>query len=73
MFLLVATRPQVAAQASVIKDAWASPVTECSNTIPGAMPCPPPPPAFTDGRCNQEADQSVAVYPDGKGGYNFSL
>lgn len=26
---------------------------------------------FTDGRCNLEADQSVAVYPDGSGGYNF--
>ncbi len=26
---------------------------------------------FTDGRCNQEPYQSVAVYPDGKGGYNF--
>jgi hypothetical protein len=28
-------------------------------------------PVFTDGRCNFEADQPVAVYPDGKGGYNF--
>src|SRR5258708_1611311 len=26
---------------------------------------------FTDGRCNQEPYQSVAVYPDNKGGYNF--
>src|SRR5260221_2991050 len=26
---------------------------------------------FTDGRCNQEPYQSVAVYPDDKGGYNF--
>ena len=26
---------------------------------------------FNDGRCNQEPYQSVAVYPDGKGGYNF--
>ncbi len=28
-------------------------------------------PNFTDGRCNQEPWQSVAVYPDNKGGYNF--
>src|SRR5258708_27091668 len=27
--------------------------------------------AFTDGRCNQEADQTVAVYPDSVGGYFF--
>ena len=27
--------------------------------------------AFTDGRCNQQADQTFAVYPDNKGGYNF--
>jgi hypothetical protein len=26
---------------------------------------------FTDGRCNQEPWQSLAVYPDGSGGYNF--
>ena len=26
---------------------------------------------FTDGRCNQEPWQSVAVYPDNTGGYNF--
>ncbi len=26
---------------------------------------------FTDGRCNQEPDQPVAVYPDGLGGYYF--
>ena len=26
---------------------------------------------FTDGRCNLDAGQPVAVYPDGKGGYNF--
>src|SRR5258707_9775697 len=26
---------------------------------------------FTDGRCNQESDQPVAVYPDGLGGYYF--
>ncbi len=34
--------------------------TECTNVL-----------NFTDGRCNQEPWQSVAVYPDNKGGYNF--
>jgi hypothetical protein len=27
--------------------------------------------AFQDGRCNQQADQTVVVYPDNKGGYEF--
>jgi hypothetical protein len=27
--------------------------------------------AFNDGRCNQEADQALAVYSDDEGGYNF--
>ena len=36
----------------------------CSGTISTSL-------NFTDGRCNQEPYQSVAVYPDNKGGYNF--
>jgi len=35
---------------------------------PGASIVPLP---FPDGRCNQQADQTVAVYPDWKGGYQF--
>jgi len=38
--------------------------THCANV--GPVPA-----AFVDGRCNQEADQSVAIYPDGYGGYDF--
>ncbi len=38
--------------------------THCANA--GPVPAP-----FVDGRCNQEADQSVAIYPDGYGGYDF--
>jgi hypothetical protein len=36
-------------------------------------PCGAPPVTqnFNDGRCNQEPWQSLTVYPDGKGGYNF--
>jgi hypothetical protein len=36
--------------------------TPCSN---GSLP------SFTDGRCNQDPDQTVAVYSDDTGGYNF--
>jgi hypothetical protein len=36
-------------------------------------PCGAPPvtKSFNDGRCNEEPWQSLTVYPDGKGGYNF--
>ena len=30
-----------------------------------------PPNIFTDGRCNQSAEQAATVYPDGKGGFYF--
>ena len=51
-----------------------------SNTVSGCRGganIPPAPnyslavPTFTDGRCNQNAAQTVAVYPDKKGGYLF--
>jgi len=31
----------------------------------------PAPISFKDGRCNQDSDQSVAIYPDGIGGFFF--
>ncbi len=46
-------------------------VTVCGSETKPAVTNDGSPLRFTDGRCNQEADQPVAVFPDSKGGYVF--
>jgi membrane protein involved in D-alanine export len=60
----VTSTGQYTITASTLASARTTFTVHCINFGPAPM-------AFMDGRCNQDSDQSVAIYPDGFGGYNL--